>query len=75
MTMYTVLILLAGAVCVFSLISSIYFIRKQEGKELDKSISLSAVRHPVIGNPAVVAYWLFPIVVILGAIILAFFMR
>ncbi|BBH20105.1 hypothetical protein Back11_14500 [Paenibacillus baekrokdamisoli] len=75
MSMYTALLLLAGAVCVFSLISSIYYVRKQEGKELDKNISMSTVRHPVKGNPAIVAYWMFPIVVVLGAILLAFFMR
>ncbi|MFC5651936.1 hypothetical protein ACFPYJ_23010 [Paenibacillus solisilvae] len=75
MTMYTVLIILAGAVCVFSLVSSIYYIRKQESKELDKSINLSTVKHSIIGNPALIAYLALPIIIILGAIILSFFKK
>ena len=73
MTMYTVLIILAAAVCVFSLISSIYYIRKQEGKALDKSINLSTVKHPIVGNPVLIAYLALPIIIILGAIIMSFF--
>ncbi|RUS47924.1 hypothetical protein [Cohnella sp. AR92] len=75
MSMVTWLLIIAAAVCVFSLISSIYFINKQGGKELDKSIHSGTVRHPIAANPMVIAYWVFPIVVILGAIVLAMFTR
>ncbi|MFX3640066.1 MAG: hypothetical protein ACE3L7_15660 [Candidatus Pristimantibacillus sp.] len=75
MTMYTVLIILAVAVGVFSLVSSIYYIRKQENKELDKSINSTTVKHPIIGNPALYAYLALPIFIILGAIILALFRK
>ncbi|THF75743.1 hypothetical protein [Cohnella fermenti] len=75
MSLYNVLLILAAAVCLFSLVSSFYFMRKQEHKELDKDISGTTVRHPVAANPMVIGYWLFPILVVLGAIVLAMFTR
>ncbi|REE91508.1 hypothetical protein A8990_10415 [Paenibacillus taihuensis] len=73
--MFNLVVVLIVAICLFALISSIYFIRKQQNKALDKSASMAAVRHPVIANPIVIAYFVFPVVVIIGAILWAIFIR
>jgi uncharacterized membrane protein len=72
---YIVLLILAAVVCVFSLISSVYFVRKQQDKELDRTVDPASVAHPIAKNPVVIAYWLFPILVVLGAILLAIAVR
>lgn len=72
--MYNILILLAAIVGIYSLVISVTLIRKQQRQknELDKGIHPNAVKHPVIGNPIVILYFLFPIVVVVGAIIWGF---
>ncbi|MFC5528189.1 hypothetical protein [Cohnella yongneupensis] len=42
---------------------------------MDKDIHPYTVRHQVGANPMVIGYWVFPILVILGAILLAIFMK
>jgi heme/copper-type cytochrome/quinol oxidase subunit 2 len=70
-----ILILLAVIVGIYSLVISVTLIRKQQRQknELDRGIHSNAVKHPVIGNPIVIFYLLFPIVVVVGAILWGFF--
>lgn len=75
MSIYNVMLILGAAVCLFSLIISFYFIRKQGDKELDRDVHPNTVRHQIGANPIVIGYWIFPILVILGAILLAIFLR
>jgi hypothetical protein len=58
---------------VYSLIVSFNVMRKQQSKELDKGISQTTIKHPIIANPMLIVYLLFPPVVILGAMIWLYF--
>lgn len=67
--MLKILLILGFLVCLFSLIISFVLIRRQKDKELDKGMNLTSVRHPVVANPIIIAYVLFPVTLILGGII------
>lgn len=67
--MIKILLILGFLVCLFSLIISFVLIRRQKDKELDKGMNLTSVRHPVVANPIIIAYVLFPVTLILGGII------
>lgn len=69
--MYNILILLVVIIGIYSLVISVTSIRKQQRQKnvLDNGIHPNAVKHPVIGNPIVILYFVFPIVIIVGAII------
>lgn len=67
--MIKILLILGFLVCIFSLIISFVLIRRQKDKELDKGMNLTSVRHPVVANPIIIAYVLFPVTLILGGII------
>ncbi|WP_419874865.1 hypothetical protein [Candidatus Pristimantibacillus sp. PTI5] len=72
--MYNILIFLVVVVGIYSIVMSVTLIRKQQRQKsvLDKGIHPNAVKHPVIGNPIVILYLVFPIVVVVGAIIWGF---
>ncbi|MEK8128796.1 hypothetical protein WMW72_12855 [Paenibacillus filicis] len=67
--MLGILLSIALVVCVFSLIITFVIMKKQQNKELDKSMNLTTAKHPFIANPIIIAYVLFPIVLILGGIL------
>lgn len=68
----SVLMIIGAAIFVFGGIISIIIIRKQQHQELDKGASATFVKHPWIANPVFIVYLLFPLVVIVGAIIWGF---
>lgn len=71
--MMTILFILGAIVCVTSLIGSVIIMRKQQSKELDKGMSQVTVKHPIIANPMLIVYLLFPPLVILGGMIWLYF--
>jgi NADH:ubiquinone oxidoreductase subunit 6 (subunit J) len=73
--MMKILFYLGAVICVFSTIISFILIRKQQNKELDKEMSQTTVNHPVIANSMLIAYLLFPVLVILGAMIWLYFTK
>lgn len=68
-------ILLAAAciISVIALIVSIVLIRKQQNKEMDKGMNVTSVKHYFIANPIIIAYVLFPIVLVIGAVLWAYY--
>lgn len=66
--MINTLILIGVIVCVLSLVFSVSIIRKQQNNVWNKQDN-PTVKHPIIANPIIIAYILFPIIVIVGAII------
>ncbi len=66
--MINILIVLGCIVSVFALVYSISIMRRQENKEMNRQ-SNATVRHPYLANPIVIAYVLFPIIIIVGAMI------
>jgi len=69
----TFLVYLGAIVCVVWGVVSIVIIRKQQGKEYDKGTSQTTVKHPIIANPILIAYIVFPILVIVGGLIWLYF--
>lgn len=67
LTRYYVIFAVALLVIVFSFFITIYLIRKQQYKETDDGVSKATVKHPLLLNPALIAYALFPLIVALGA--------
>lgn len=73
--MLTYLLILALIVCVVSLIWSVAVIRRQQHKELDKGMNETTIKHPILANPILIAYVLFPIVLVLGAVLYMYLNR
>lgn len=67
LTRYYVILGLALFVVVISFLITIYLIRKQQYRETDDRVSKATVKHPLMLNPALIAYALFPLVIALGA--------
>lgn len=70
----SVLMIIGAAILVFGAIISVITIRRQQEhqQELDKGASSTTVKHPWVANPIFIVYLLFPVVVIVGAIIWAY---
>ncbi len=61
--MFIILLLVAIIICLCSLVLSIVWSRKQQGKKLDKGMNRVSVKHRVVANPIFLAYVLFPVLV------------
>lgn len=57
-------------VSAFGLVASIALGRRQQRRQYDRSTNDTTAKHPFMANPIVIAYVLFPIVIIIGAAIL-----
>lgn len=55
---------------IIGLILSIRYIKKQESKEMDTSISPTTVKHQVIGNPGMIVY-LIGFAVLVGILVIS----
>ncbi|KPV59781.1 hypothetical protein QJ48_09345 [Paenibacillus sp. A3] len=73
--MLTILISFAAVVCVISTAASFMLARRQQNKEFDKNADPTAVKHPVMANPMLIVYVLFPIVLAAGAVIWSFYFK
>lgn len=69
------LLTLGFVVCLFSLILSFVYIRKQQRKALDKGTNATTVTHPVAANPIYIVYVLFPVTALLGGILWMYYFR
>ncbi|TVY10378.1 hypothetical protein [Paenibacillus cremeus] len=63
------LLMLAFLIVVFAFVFSIAAIRKQKDREMDKGMNHTSVKHNILANPMLIAYVLFPVAVVLGAMI------
>jgi predicted permease len=72
--MYALLYILGIAACAYLLIGSIMVFRKQQKKKttLDKEVSLTTVRHPIISNPIFILFVAIPVITIIIAMIWIF---
>lgn len=68
-------IFIGAVVCLIAFVLSVNLIIKQQNKEWDMGVDKKLLNNPVRTNPGIVAYVLFPIIVILGAIVLGFFYK
>lgn len=66
-TTYYVFLGVAVGVILFSLLFTILYMRKQQYKETDDDVSDATVKHPMLLNPALIMYVLFPAVIVVGA--------
>lgn len=73
--MLTTLIALAAVVCVISAVASFMLARRQQNKEFDKNADPNTVKHPVMANPMLILYVLFPIVLVAGAVIWSYYFK
>ncbi|MCP1310416.1 hypothetical protein [Paenibacillus tyrfis] len=73
--MLTTLIALAAVVCVISAAASFMLARRQQNKEFDKNTDPNTVKHPVMANPMLILYVLFPIVLVAGAVIWSYYFK
>ncbi|MFB6364681.1 hypothetical protein ACFCP7_11510 [Paenibacillus elgii] len=73
--MLNTLIALAAIVCVISTVASFVLARRQQNKEFDKNTDPTTVKHPVMANPMLIVYVLFPIVLVAGAVIWSYYSK
>jgi cytoskeletal protein RodZ len=64
------LLLLCAIICALGFLWSLRMIRKQQYHEKDASLTAATAKYPVLGNPGLWAYILFPILILLGAVLL-----
>ncbi|TDF92802.1 hypothetical protein [Paenibacillus piri] len=64
---------IAAIVCIFAFIVSAVVIKKQENQEYDKGMNHLTRKHNIIANPILIAYVLFPLVIVLGAAVLIYY--
>ncbi len=67
------LIVICAVVVAFSLVSSFVMIRRQQNRELDEGLNKTTTKHPILANPILIMYVLFPIFVVLGSALLFYF--
>jgi hypothetical protein len=72
--MFIILLSVAFSIVVIAVIVTVITIRSQQNKELDKGMNLTSVRHPILANPAVIVYVLFPVAVLIGAAIWMYYL-
>ncbi|MFM1655351.1 hypothetical protein ACI7RC_25125 [Brevibacillus sp. B_LB10_24] len=72
-TVMIVLLLFAAVVVVIGFILSLMTIRKQQHHEVDQGTNRTILRHPVMANPVLLAYILFPIVVVIGVVVYLYY--
>jgi hypothetical protein len=55
---------------------SVVLIRKQQNRgAMEKSLNGAITKHPLAANPMIIAYIVFPVAVIVGAVLLAVFFK
>lgn len=64
---------IAAVVCIVALVSSVVMIRKQKEHEYDNGMNAVSRKHNILANPALIAYVLFPIIVVLGAVLFMYY--
>ncbi|MCR8645747.1 hypothetical protein NV379_24200 [Paenibacillus sp. N1-5-1-14] len=65
---------LAVLVCAAGLYITWKTVRRQEQQDMDQGVSQTRVKHPILANPIFYAYVLFPILVLIGAVVILNFM-
>ncbi|WP_155973424.1 hypothetical protein [Paenibacillus sp. Leaf72] len=72
--MYILLAILGIVACVYGVFGSIMVSRKLQVKNttLDKDVSLTTVKHPIIANPIFMIYVIAPVITIVLAMIWIF---
>lgn len=73
--MLTFLLILALIVCVAALFWSLAVIRKQQHHELDKGLNETTAKHPIMANPILISYVLFPVILVLGVVLYMYLNR
>lgn len=68
------LLLLCTIIVALGFVWSLRAIRKQQFDERDTGLAATTAKHPVLGNPGIWAYILFPVLIFLGAVILMHYM-
>jgi len=47
--------------------------RKQRKNVVDRGVSEATVKHKIVANPIFIAYVIFPIVIVIGAVLVMYF--
>ena len=66
-TILNMLLTLAAIVSLFGFIVSLVMIRRQQHKAKDHGLNSATAKHYILLNPALWAYVLFPVLIVLGA--------
>ncbi|MEF3305529.1 hypothetical protein [Paenibacillus sp. GYB003] len=71
--MVTNLVWLIVLITAIGLVLSFVLNRRQQKRTYDGGTNETTAKHPFLANPIVIAYVLFPVVIVIGAIILMFY--
>ncbi|GAA4835333.1 hypothetical protein GCM10023310_10990 [Paenibacillus vulneris] len=67
------LLIAAAIICVAGLFFSVMAIRKQNQHEYDKGMNSVSRKHNIVANPALIAYILFPVAVVILALLFIYY--
>lgn len=67
------LLMIAAIICVFGLFYSVIAIKKQNQHEYDKGMNTVSRKHNIVANPVLIAYILFPLAIVLLALLLIYY--
>jgi len=71
--MHTFLIILAMLVLLGGAFFSVFIIRVQKNRELDRGLNPISIKHPLLANPILISYVLFPIVLLILVVIALYY--
>ncbi|MCC3377135.1 hypothetical protein [Cohnella sp. REN36] len=73
--MVSTLILIGAVVCLVGGVLSVVVMRKKQNNEWDMTADKKMLDNPVKSNPIIYVYWIFPIAVIVGAILFGLYYK
>ncbi|WP_442603643.1 hypothetical protein [Paenibacillus sp. KN14-4R] len=74
-TLIRIIMVVALVIAAFGFVITWKTIRRKEQEEMDRGISQTRVKHPILANPIFYAYVLFPIAVFIGAVVILYYFK